>query len=113
VFGIVSVATRAFNEQVDVVVGDYLDAVRDRRYDDAYGQLCEDAQASESAGEFAQRVGAEPALRSYDVGNISLTSATPAVPVQVVYANGASGTLQVDLQQDQGTGQFEVCGVEG
>ena len=112
VFGIGTVAARALNEQVDVVVGEYFDAVRRNRLDDAYAQLCEDAQQAESRAEFARRVGAEPAITSYEVGDIALTSVEPVVPVEVVRAGGATATLQVDLKQDQSTGQFEVCGVE-
>lgn len=113
VFGIGTVAARALNEQVDVVVGEYFDAVRQKRLDDAYAQLCEDAQQAESRAEFARRVGAEPAIMSYEVGDITLASVEPVVPVEVVRADGATETLQVDLRQDQSTGQFEVCGVEG
>lgn len=111
-FGIGTVANRAFNEQVDVVIGDYLDAVRQKRLDDAYDQLCEEAKNTESVGEFTRRVAAEPAITSYDVGDTTLASVDPVVPVQIVYADGRSGTVRVDLQQNGKTGEFEVCGVQ-
>lgn len=110
--GIGSVFTRAVNEQVDVVVGEYFTALQERRFDDAYGQLCADAKRSESAGEFNSRMGDEPGIVSYDIGTITASSAELAVPVELDYADGAVRDVQVALAQNTDTGRFEVCGVE-
>jgi hypothetical protein len=102
----------AFNEQARVVIGDYLDAVEEREYGDAYDMLCEREQQAESRSQFEARVSAEPRISSYRVGEFSTTSNDLRVPVDVTYADGGTDTLQVSLAQNTGTGQFEVCGVE-
>jgi hypothetical protein len=112
IIGLVTTGTRALNEQVDVVVGDYFEAVQQKRFDEAYGQLCEDAQQQESVADFSRRLAAEPAIAGYDIGHLSVTTAEPIVPVDVVYVDGAADTLRVSLSQDTSTGAFEVCGVE-
>jgi hypothetical protein len=112
VIALANVTARAINEQADVVVGQYLTAVRDKRYADAYEQQCESARNRESRDEFASRVSAQPAIASWDVGNVPLANTEPAVPVDVTYGTGRTGQLRVTLAQDPGTGRFEVCGVE-
>lgn len=106
-FGVVS--QRAFDEQARTVIGAYLDAVNEGEYGQAYAMLCEQEQDDESRADFERRVAGEPRIASYEVGSLQLDAAT--VPVQVRYADGGAGTLQVTLVQDSGTGQFEVCGV--
>ncbi len=113
VIGLATTGARALNEQVDVVVGDYFEAVKQKRFDDAYEQLCEDAQDDESPAEFTQRLSAEPALANYTVGNLAVSAIEPVVPVDVVYVGGAKDTVQVSLSQNSSTGRLEVCGVEG
>jgi hypothetical protein len=110
--GLATVGAKAVDEQATVVVGGYFDAVRQKRYDDAYGMLCEQAQDDESPGEFSRRIAAEQTIRSYDVGTVSLVTTVPVVPVKVVYDTGDNANLQVSLRQDRNTGEFEVCGVE-
>jgi hypothetical protein len=112
IIGLATTGTRALNEQVEVVVGDYFEAVQQKRYNDAYGQLCEDVHEEESVADFTRRVSAEPVISRYDIGNLSPAAIDLAVPVDVVYADGASATLRVLLEQDGSTGAFEVCGVE-
>jgi hypothetical protein len=112
IIGLATTGTRALNEQIEVVVGDYFEAVQQKRYNDAYGQLCEDVQEEESAADFTRRVSAEPVISRYDIGSLSAAAIDLAVPVDVVYADGAADTLRVFLAQDGSTGAFEVCGVE-
>ncbi len=112
VVGLVVTGTRAVNEQAQVVVGNYLDAVRDEDYPRAYRLLCDEAQDDENADEFATRVRAQQPISSYDVGEASL-AAELVVPVDVTYRAGGSGTLRFYLAQDGGTGQLEVCEIEG
>jgi hypothetical protein len=104
---------RAFNEQASTVIGNYLDAVRDEEYDDAYRLLCDETQDSETPAEFADRMAGLEGIRSYDVGDLNVASTELAVPVRVVYDTGRAGTLRVRLAQDTDTGEFEVCGIEG
>jgi hypothetical protein len=113
VIGLGTTAGKALNEQVQVVVGDYFDAVRQKRWQDAYTQLCEESQKDETLAAFTSRVSAQEPIRSYKIGSLSIAAIEPVVPVDVVYGSGADGTLQVYLRQDGSTGQFEVCSVEG
>jgi hypothetical protein len=100
----------AFDEQARVVVGDYLDAVRDREYGRAYGMLCEQEQDAESRAAFERRIAAEPPISSYQVGSLTFGASDITVPVDLTYAQGGSDTVRIVLVQDSGTGRFEVCG---
>jgi hypothetical protein len=113
IIGLATTGTRALNEQVQVVVGHYFEAVQQKRFDDAYEQLCQQAKEQESAADFVARVGAEPAIATFDIGNLAVSSIDPVVPVDVVYLDGAADTLRVNLSQNGSTGALEVCGVEG
>jgi hypothetical protein len=111
--GLTSVGGRALTEQVDVVVGDYFEALKQQRYEDAYQQLCDDAQGEETPAEFSRRLAAEAPIASYEIGRLSVRAIEPVVPVRVVYDSGADANLRVHLSQDTSTGGFEVCGVDG
>src|SRR5690349_10644471 len=50
--------SEALDEQAHVVVGHYLDALRDGKYDTAYGMLCDKAQDDETPTEYRGRVAA-------------------------------------------------------
>ncbi|MFC7545351.1 hypothetical protein [Plantactinospora sp. GCM10030261] len=108
--GLVVSGTQAVNEQAQVVVGDYLRAVKDKEYDDAYRLLCDSDQQRESPSEFTDRLSAEPDIASYDVGEATV-STDISVPVTVTYSGGNQQAQRITLAQDRGTGQFEVCGV--
>ena len=112
VAALISLTKRAVDEQADVVVGQYFDAVRDKRFADAYEQQCESLRNAESRSDFTERVAAQPAITDFDVGNVSLATTEPSVDVSVVYGTGRTGAVRVTLAQDQSTGKFEVCGVE-
>jgi hypothetical protein len=112
IFGLVTVTSRAFNEQVHVVVREYLDDVRAKRYNEAYDEQCQEAKDEESRAEFAGRVADEDPIASYRIGDISLTSLNQSVPVDVTYEDGDTGQLYVYLGQNPQTGRYQVCGVE-
>jgi hypothetical protein len=113
IIGLATTGSRALGEQAEVVVGDYFQAVQQKRYDDAYEQLCEKAQDDETADEFNRRLVGEPAIADYDIGDTSVSAIDPVVSVDVVYVDTTADTLRVYLVQDSSTGRFEVCGVEG
>lgn len=109
--GLVVTQTQAFNEQAEAVVGGYFDALAEEDYGKAYDLLCDDIQRQESRERFAARVAQEPRVTSYSVGDVSLADLT--VPADVTYAGGDQRTLEISLEQDRGTGEFEVCGIDG
>jgi hypothetical protein len=108
--GLTTVATRALNEQADVVVGDYLDAVRDKRYSEAYDQLCQETRNTRSEADYTREVSAGKPIASFDVGDVDPLQMT--APVQVTYADGSAAELEARLVQNRRTGGFEVCGLE-
>jgi hypothetical protein len=105
--GIVISTSGSLQERAEAAVGDYLDAIEAKRYDDAYDRLCDDAQQDESPAEFQARVAGEQAITRYTFGDFNLV--TMALPVDVTYSGGQSSELEAYLGQDTGTGEFEVC----
>jgi hypothetical protein len=108
--GLTAVMTSALNEQADVVVGDYLDALRDREWSQAYDMLCPRAQRTETESEFVARVSAEKLIADYNVGDIETVRLT--VPVDITYSDSTSAELRAYLEQNRETGGFEVCSIE-
>jgi hypothetical protein len=111
VIGLVVTGSEALNEQARTVVGDYLDAVTEEEYSDAYRLLCDDAQDDESQEEFAERVSQEPDIESYTLHDLQLNEFTLAAEVR--YAGGVVDSVRFLLAQDQRTGELEVCGIDG
>jgi len=56
VIGIGATANGAYQERARAAVSSYLNALRDKKYDEAYNLLCDDAQTDESPAEFRARV---------------------------------------------------------
>ncbi|SDZ25661.1 hypothetical protein SAMN05444365_10881 [Micromonospora pattaloongensis] len=108
--GIAVTGTQAVNERSHAVVAAYFDAVEQREYAKAYALLCDDIHRRESVPEFERRVSAEPAIDSYTIGDATIANVV-IVPVDVRYDRGGQRTLHVELSQDAGTGEFEVCGI--
>ena len=108
--GLFSVMSSALNEQADVVVTDYLEALRDREWSKAYGQLCDTARQGETEAEFTSRVSADEMITSWDVGDVDLVQSN--APVSVTYADGDKAQLRAYLEQSRETGGFEVCSVK-
>ncbi len=106
--GLLTSITGALDEQADVVVSHYLDDLRERDFDGAYEQLCQDAQDSESLADFTARMSDTEPFESYRVGDLSM-GVRLTVPVELVYPDGDSTRLEADLVQNRSTGKFEVC----
>jgi hypothetical protein len=111
VVGLAVTQAEAFNEQAETVVSDYFDALSEEKYADAYKLLCNELQRDETPDQFTARVSREPRITSYAVGDFNLTDLT--VPADVTYATGGRDRLEITLDQDSGTGEFEVCGIAG
>src|SRR5919205_1140631 len=54
--GLVSVMGSALNEQAHVVVGHFFDAIKARRYNEAYGSQCQEVKNRETQDEFTQHI---------------------------------------------------------
>ncbi|BBH66612.1 hypothetical protein ACTI_32970 [Actinoplanes sp. OR16] len=107
--GLATAMDNAINEQVDVVVSRYMEAVQDREFTKAYGLLCQDARSQESREDYITRMTASEQVAAYYVGDVDLTYGT--VPVDVTYADGDTAVVQAELAQNTSTGAFEVCGL--
>lgn len=110
--GLVVTGSQAVNERAQAAVGHYLDDVRAQRYDEAYDALCPALRRQETASQFADRVAEEPEISRYDLQDVDLRTGRVILPVDVTYSGGTFATLRFELEQDQNTGEFEVCGVD-
>jgi hypothetical protein len=110
--GLLTVMSSALNEQAHVVVGDFFNAVKAKRYGEAYNSQCEEVRSRETQAEFTTRITSIDPIASYKVGDVDLTSVNLSVPVQLTYTTGGGEQLMVDLGQDRDTGAFQVCGIE-
>jgi hypothetical protein len=107
--GLVGAMTNAIDEQVDVVVGRYMEAVQDREFVKAYDLLCQDARNQETRDAYVARMTGSEQISSYHVGDVDELYST--VPVDVTYADGDSAVVSAELVQNTSTGAFEVCGL--
>jgi hypothetical protein len=107
VIGIGISASGSVQERAEAAVGDYLDAVKDKKYDEAYGLLCDQAQEDESPAEFRTRIAGEETITGYTFGDLNFV--TNSLPVDVTYTGGDSTELEAYLRQDSSTGEFELC----
>ncbi|WP_433793890.1 hypothetical protein [Actinoplanes sp. CA-252034] len=106
--GLATSVTSALDEQAEVVVSHYLDDLRERDFDGAYGQLCQQAQDAESLADFTARMTDTEPFESYRVGDLSM-GVRLTVPVDLLYSDGGTTRLRADLAQNRSTGKFEVC----
>jgi hypothetical protein len=106
--GISITFTQAIREQGRAVVGDYLDALHEQKYADAYTLLCDRLQKKDTEAEFAAKAAQDPRPESYTLGDLDLQ--TLEVPADIKYSDGSTDTVRYTLSQDQQTGQLEVCG---
>lgn len=112
VIGLGATMTSALNEQAHVVTGDYFEALEAKKFDEAYGMLCQSEKDRQSQAEFVRSEEAADPISSHQVGDLDLTAVDLTVPVEVTYTDGRTGTLEVYLEQSPDTGAFQVCGVE-
>jgi hypothetical protein len=107
-FGVTQVA--ALNEQAHVVVGEYLDDLRDEKYDEAYRLLCDKEQAHLTRDRFEAREKARTPLRSYTIGEFDINSGK--LPVTERYQDGSSDLVTYTFESDPKTAKLEICGRE-
>lgn len=106
--GLVITGTEAVNEQVQTVAGDYFDALREQKYNEAYDLLCDEIRDDETPQQFSSRMTREPRIASYTFGDVDLVDLT--LPADLTYASGDRDTVRVAMDQDTGSGEFRVCG---
>jgi S-adenosylmethionine:diacylglycerol 3-amino-3-carboxypropyl transferase len=107
--GVFYLAYQALREQAQATVVDYLTALRDREYDQAYDLLCDSFQATTSREAFERSNRQGPRISSFDVGEATLTEEI-VVPATIRYSNSTERTVRYIMFQDTATGGLEVCG---
>jgi hypothetical protein len=100
---------QALDERARVAATDYVTALERTEYAQAYSLLCEDQQARQTASDFAREQARAPRISSFQVRKSELDTSI-VVPVDLVYATGSSSTVRFVMEQDTGTGDYEVCG---
>ena len=108
--GLVYFGVQAVREQAQGTVVDYLTALRDQEFGEAYALLCDSVQANTSPTEFARASQDSPQVSRFDVGQPSLATAEIEVPATIDYADGGVRAVRFLMFQDPSTGAFEVCG---
>lgn len=109
VIGLGTVMTRALGERVGVTVDDYYGALLDRRYGAAYDMQCDQQKSARSQAEFTELVTSEEPIVRWDVAEFSIQRGT-AVIDRWYAGNAPAPSVTMNLDQDTGTGDFEVCG---
>jgi len=107
--GLLVLGNQMVLEEAKGVVTNYLTAVRDKEYAEAYSLLCDSELASIDETEFVDMIQRSPALRSFTVGE-PVVAEELTVPATLRYTDGRSEAVRYLLDQDTSTGAFEVCG---
>lgn len=108
--GLMVTGTEAVNERARAVTGDYFDALREQKYNEAYDLLCDRLRDDETPEQFSSRMAREPRISAYTLGDVDIVDLT--LPADLTYTSGDRDTVRVVMDQDSGTGEFMVCGFE-
>jgi hypothetical protein len=106
--GLAVIGTQVVLNQAKGVVSDYLSAIRDNQYADAYDLLCAAQKRQTSEPEFADSFADEPPLQSFEVGEPEAGNDL-TVPATLHYRT-QTRDVRFRLEQDRRTGKFGVCG---
>jgi hypothetical protein len=106
--GLVVFGSRMVVDQARAAVTDYLTAVQDGDYAEAYSLLCDRRQAAQNQEQFTAATEAMQPIRSFTVGAPELTEEI-VVPATVRFEDGTTGSLRYVIEQDTSTGDMEVC----
>jgi hypothetical protein len=110
--GLVYTLLPAMNEQAQRAVGDYLDALVEGDWEQAYDQICDEDRQAESLAAFTDRV-SRPRIESYELGELEwadLQSEVLELPAEVVYSDGDRRQQTYPLAPDpDGGGRLQVC----
>lgn len=99
---------RAVQDQSDLTVTRYVQALERGKFSDAYDLVCDDLRKRYSLDEFQDLERQTITSTGFQVGDLNLNDLT--VPVRLEYATGRSQQVIYQLSQDSKTGHFEVCG---
>ncbi len=104
--------SQMISDQARTAVTEYLTAVQNEDYAQAYTSLCDTERARLDESRFARSFANSPGIRSFTVGDPILTDRM-VVPATIRFDDGSSDAVRYLLEQDTSTGEFEVCGEQG
>ena len=96
-------------EQSQSAVSNYLTAIKNQNYGQAYDQMCAAERNRISRTQFVSVFEAQPRIDSFRVAQPQINE-TFVVPATIVYADGSAQTIKYRVEQDASTSDFEVCG---
>jgi len=106
--GMIVTGVRAAQDQTDVTMTRYIEALERGKFNDAYELVCDDLRGRYSLDEFQDLERETITSTGFSVGDLDAVTLT--VPVRLDYADGDSRDVVYQLDQDATTGHFEVCG---
>lgn len=106
--GLAVIGTQVVLNQARGVVVDYLTAIHDEEYADAYDLLCAAQKRNTTLTEFTDSFNAQLPLQSFEVGE-PIADQDLIVPATLHYRT-ETRHVRYRLEQDRRTGKFGVCG---
>jgi hypothetical protein len=110
--GLVVLGNQMVVDQARGVVTDYLNAIKEHQYRDAYDLICDREREQTSLPEFSVALAGEPQIESFELRDPVLDEPI-VVPATLRFRNGAMDDVRYLLEQERSTGEFRVCGKEG
>ena len=107
--GLAVVGTQVVLNQARGVVVDYLTAIREEQYADAYNLLCAAHKQQITLARFVETFNFQLPLQSFEVGEPETAGNDLAVPATLHYRT-ETRDVRYRLEQDRRTGKFGVCG---
>jgi hypothetical protein len=108
--GLLWLGVRVVQDESQASVRDYLTALRDQDFDEAYGLLCPPLQANTSRAQFARTQRDGPQVASFEVAKGSFQGDDLLVPAEIDFTDGSASSVKFVMFQDQSSGAIEVCG---
>ena len=96
-------------EQSQTAVSDYLTAVKNQDYGQAYDQLCQSERERYTRSQYTRMLEVRPRIDSFTVAQPEV-SENVVVPATLVYSDGTAQTVKYVVEQDPSSSDFEVCG---
>jgi hypothetical protein len=109
--GVVVLSIQVLRDESVTAVTEFLTAIQDERFGEAYDQLCESAKTQTSRSAFIRDQTRGPGITRFTVGEAQLDDAI-RVPATINYDDRTVSSVHFVMEQDAQTGAVEVCGEE-
>jgi hypothetical protein len=109
--GVVVLSIQVLRDESVTAVTEFLTAIQDERFGEAYDQLCESVQSRTPRSAFIRDQASGPGITRFTVGEAQLADAI-RVPATINYDDRTVSSVHFVMEQDAQTGAVEVCGEE-